>query len=157
MLLDMAVIAEGDRLLDVACGSGLVTFRAAARIGAEGQVIGTDISDQMVATARESASRQALTNVRFERMDAEDLQFEDASFDIVLCALGLMYVPDPEKALREFHRVLRPGGKGRGRRLGAARQMRLGRAVPDRRRSGAVGGLPHVLWARDGVGAAAGV
>ena len=111
MLLDMAVIAEGDRVLDVACGSGLVTFRAAARIGAEGQVIGTDISDQMVATARESASRQALTNVRFERIDAEDLQFEDASFDIVLCALGLMYVPDPEKALREFHRVLRPGGK----------------------------------------------
>jgi ubiquinone/menaquinone biosynthesis C-methylase UbiE len=111
MLLDMAAIEAGVRVLDVACGSGLVTLRAAARIGAKGQAIGTDISEQMVAAARENAVRAGLTHVRFERMDAEDLQFEDASFDVVLCALGLMYVPDPRKALREFHRVLRPGGR----------------------------------------------
>ena len=52
-----------------------------------------------------------MPNVRFERMDAEELRFPESSFDVILCALGLMYVPDPEKAVREFHRVLRPSGR----------------------------------------------
>jgi ubiquinone/menaquinone biosynthesis C-methylase UbiE len=65
----------------------------------------------MIDAARRRASECGVTNATFERMDAEDLALPDASFDVVLCALGLMYVPDPARALREMHRVLRPGGR----------------------------------------------
>jgi SAM-dependent methyltransferase len=110
-LLELAAIAPGERVLDVACGTGLVTVRAAALAGPAGQVIGTDISDQMVATAAEHVSAQGLASVEFERMDAESLTFTDGSFDLALCSLGLMYAPDPRHALEEMFRVLRPGGR----------------------------------------------
>jgi ubiquinone/menaquinone biosynthesis C-methylase UbiE len=110
-MLEMAASVPGARVLDVACGTGLVTLRAAPLAGPKGSVVGADISEQMVAAARERAIAHGFGNVRFERMDAEELKFPDGSFDIVLCALGLMYVPDPLKAIREFHRVLRSGGR----------------------------------------------
>ena len=65
----------------------------------------------MVTLAAGQARALGVTNVAFERMDAEDLQGEPQSFDAVLCALGLMYVPDAQKALAEMHRMLRPGGR----------------------------------------------
>jgi len=110
-LLARAAIAPGERVLDVACGTGLVTFAAARACGESGSVIGVDLSEQMIVTARRSAERDGITNVEFARMDAERLAFPDASFDVVLCALGLMYVPHPERALQEMRRVLRPGGR----------------------------------------------
>jgi ubiquinone/menaquinone biosynthesis C-methylase UbiE len=110
-LLELATLGPRDCILDVACGTGLVTVRAAAVVDAGREVVGTDISEQMVAAARIAARDRGAANTRFERMDAEDLQFSEGSFDVVLCALGLMYVPEPEKAVREFHRVLRPGGR----------------------------------------------
>jgi ubiquinone/menaquinone biosynthesis C-methylase UbiE len=110
-LLDMANPVPGEKILDVACGTGLVTFRAAAAVAPEGEVIGADISEQMIATARELAQVEAITNVTFERMDAEALAVEGGSFDVVLCALGLMYAPDPERAVAEMHRALKPGGR----------------------------------------------
>lgn len=110
-LLTLTGLKPGNRVLDVACGTGLLTFKAAARVGAGGEVIGTDIAGQMVATARDAAASGGIANVRFARMDAEAQKFGDSSFDVVLCALGLMYVPDPEKAVREFHRLVRPGGR----------------------------------------------
>jgi ubiquinone/menaquinone biosynthesis C-methylase UbiE len=110
-MLGMAPPAPGARTLDVACGTGLVTLRAAALADPQGSVVGTDISEQMVVAARERAIARGIEHVRFERMDAEDLKFAGDSFDTVLCGLGLMYVPDPQKAIREFHRVLRPGGR----------------------------------------------
>ena len=76
-----------------------------------GSVVGVDISGQMVETAACRAHDLAETNTRFARMDAESLALPDAGFDVVLCALGLMYLPDPEQALREMRRVLRPGGR----------------------------------------------
>jgi ubiquinone/menaquinone biosynthesis C-methylase UbiE len=76
-----------------------------------GTAIGTDLAEQMVESARQTASAQGLRQVTFARMDAEDLQFSDAVFDAVLCALGLMYVPDPLSALHQMHRVLRTGGR----------------------------------------------
>jgi len=111
LLLDQAALAPGERVLDVACGTGLVTLRAAERVGPRGAVVGTDISERMVEAARSLASRRGLRHVRFERMDAEELAFPDASFHAALDALGLMYVPDPVAALREMRRVLRPGGR----------------------------------------------
>jgi ubiquinone/menaquinone biosynthesis C-methylase UbiE len=110
-LLEMACLAPGQRVLDVACGTGLVTLRAAALVGPSGAAIGADLSEEMVVTARDIARTRGLTSVTYERMDAEEILFDADAFDIVLCALGLMYTPDPEKAVVEMHRVLRPGGR----------------------------------------------
>jgi ubiquinone/menaquinone biosynthesis C-methylase UbiE len=110
LMLEMADLQPGDAVLDVACGTGLVTFKAAARVGRHGSVVGTDISGEMVEAARHRAAEGGCANLWFERGDAEELDFSDASFDVTLCALGLMYVPDPTRALREMRRVLRPGG-----------------------------------------------
>ncbi len=109
-LLELADLRPGDRVLDVACGTGLVTRRAAALVAPDGQVVGTDISEQMIAAARRADTRTDGT-VRFARMDAEALEFADGSFEAALCALGLMYVVDPGKAVGELHRLLRAGGR----------------------------------------------
>jgi ubiquinone/menaquinone biosynthesis C-methylase UbiE len=110
-LLALADLQPGERVLDVACGTGLVTCRAATRVGPAGAVIGTDLAEQMLERARQSASAHGLRQVTFARMDAEDMRFPDAVFDAVLCALGLMYVPDPLRALSTMHRLLRTGGR----------------------------------------------
>jgi ubiquinone/menaquinone biosynthesis C-methylase UbiE len=110
-VLAMAGLRPGERVLDVACGTGLVTLAAADVVGSGGSVLGTDLSQEMVTLAADQASARGVSNVAFERMDAEDLQCEPQSFDAVLCALGLMYVPDARKALAEMHRMLRPGGR----------------------------------------------
>lgn len=109
-LLDRAAIQQGARVLDVACGTGLVTFPAAALAGPSGAIVAADISDAMVTHITAEAARRGLSNVTAARMDAESLDLPDASFDVVLCALGLMYLPDPVAALREMRRVLRPDG-----------------------------------------------
>lgn len=108
-LFELSNLEAGQRVLDVACGTGLVTFPAARAVGPTGAVVATDISDAMVAYVQKEAAL-GQPHVTAERMEAEDLRFADASFDVVLCALGLMYVPDPLRALREMGRVLRPGG-----------------------------------------------
>jgi ubiquinone/menaquinone biosynthesis C-methylase UbiE len=111
LLLKMAGIQPGERVLDIACGTGLVSFRAAEQAGAGGYVIGTDISDRMIEMSKKTSVEKTITNIKFSRMDAEELDIEDASFDVVICALGLMYVPDPLLALSEMRRVLKPGGR----------------------------------------------
>lgn len=110
-LLDMAALARGERVLDVACGTGLVTLKAAREVGPGGHVLGTDISEEMISAAGILASTNGIEHVDFARMDAEVLDLEDASFDVALCALGLMYAPDPERAVAEMFRVARPGGR----------------------------------------------
>ena len=96
----MAAFVPGERVLDVACGTGLVTLKAAEAVGARGSVVGCDISEEMVQLLLEHAHGAGLLNVAAERMDAEDLKIADASVDAVLCALGLMYVPDPHASLQ---------------------------------------------------------
>ena len=70
-----------------------------------------DISDAMVSAVAGEALRRGVRNVTAARMDAEDIRVSDGAFDVMLCALGLMYVPDPLGALKEFHRILAPGGR----------------------------------------------
>lgn len=110
-LLDMAALAPGERVLDVASGTGLVTFKAAHAVGPDGSVLGIDLSGQMVATAAQRAEDLGVSTTAFARMDAEALDLPEAGFDVALCALGLMYAPDPERAVAEMRRVVRPGGR----------------------------------------------
>jgi ubiquinone/menaquinone biosynthesis C-methylase UbiE len=110
-LLDLAALQPGERVLDVACGTGLVTFPAADAVGRSGAVVATDISDAMVAHIRDEASRRGYAHLTAHRMDAEALDLPPGSFDAALCALGLMYVPDPLAAMKEMTRMLRPGGR----------------------------------------------
>jgi len=110
-LMALASPALGEQVLDIACGTGLVSFEAARAVGPDGHVLGIDLSGRMVDAAERRAREVKLLNCSFARMDAETLALPDASFDVVLCALGLMYMPVPEQALREMRRVLRPGGR----------------------------------------------
>jgi ubiquinone/menaquinone biosynthesis C-methylase UbiE len=121
LMLDMVALQAGDRVLDVACGTGLVTMRIAAAVGAIGAVVGTDISGRMVDEARRMATRRCLANASFERADAEALPFADQSFDAAVCGFGLMYVPEPIKALVEMRRSLKPGGRAAAAVWGARR------------------------------------
>jgi ubiquinone/menaquinone biosynthesis C-methylase UbiE len=110
-LLEMADLQPGERVLDVACGTGLISFPAARAVGPSGWVLGTDISEGMVAQARAEAVRRGAGNVEFQRAGAEDLDLPGDSFDAALCSLGLMYVADPVAALRLLYRFLVPGGR----------------------------------------------
>lgn len=109
-LLALAALRPGERVVDTACGTGLVTFAAAEAVGAA-DVVGVDLSEAMVTLARERARERGLDSVSFERMDAEELALPAAAFDAALCALGLMYVPDADKAVAEMARVVVPGGR----------------------------------------------
>ncbi len=89
----------------------MAAFLAAELVGPQGEVIATDISQKMVDAVREEAERQDVTNMGFERVDAEELHYPDGRFDAVLCVLGLMYPADPQRAIEQMQRVLRPGGR----------------------------------------------
>lgn len=120
LMLTMAALKPGERVLDVACGTGLVTFRAADAVGPSGFVAASDISEDMVAAVAAAANARGIAG-DFRRMDAESLAHPDGEFDAVLCGLGLMYVAEPPNALREMRRVLRPGGRAAAVVWGARR------------------------------------
>lgn len=111
LLVKMAAPAAGERVLDLACGTGLVTFRAAEAVGSSGHVIGTDISDAMVQQCTETAAARGVAHAAFRRMAAEKLDFGDGAFDAVLCGFGMMYVVDFAGSISEMSRVAKPGGR----------------------------------------------
>jgi ubiquinone/menaquinone biosynthesis C-methylase UbiE len=112
-MLQMARIAPGDHVLDVAGGSGEPALTAAARVSPGGYVLSTDIATNLVRLAAENARKRSLDADQFEArvMDGEHLELPDASFEAVLSRLGLIYFPDRPQALAEIHRVLKPGGR----------------------------------------------
>ena len=100
-------------MLDVACGTGVLSLAMAMAsiMGPAGSVLGIDVSAGMVAWAEKRACPNGVSTARIARMDAEAPALPGASFDLVVCALGLMYVPDVDAALREVCRVRRPSGR----------------------------------------------
>ena len=108
-LFRVADIKPGERVIEAACGSGLVTRVLAEAVGPAGYVLATDLSQNMVdLTARHSAG---YGRVETARMSADGLAVEPRSFDAAVCALGLMYVPDPGQAAKSMAQAVRPGGR----------------------------------------------
>lgn len=103
---EAAGIHPGDRVLDVACGTGVLTREAASRAGSSGAVTGLDLSPEMLAVAARLSPA-----LRWQQGSAEALPFPDQSFDAVVSQFGLMFFPDPVAGLREMMRVLVPGGR----------------------------------------------
>jgi ubiquinone/menaquinone biosynthesis C-methylase UbiE len=110
--LDLLGVTPGERVLDVGCGSGVVTREIARRVGADGRVVGLDASPGLLAVARELAQAAGLGDrVEFREGSALHLPFADGSFDAVLCVTVLSHVPGGEHAVPELVRVLKPGGR----------------------------------------------
>jgi len=108
-LIAAAGLQRGDRVLDIATGTGIVAIEAVKKVGNDGRVVGIDISTGPLAIAKRTASNT--NNLQFLEMDAEDLKFPDGSFDVVLSEFGLMFFPDSQKALKEMKRVLVKHGR----------------------------------------------
>jgi len=109
--LDLAQIAPGQHVLDIAAGAGEPALSAAERVGPQGYVLATDLSENIIGFAQQIADDRRLANFETRVMDGEKLELSDGSFDVVLCRFGLMYMPDRQRALTEWRRVLKPGGR----------------------------------------------
>lgn len=107
VLVDAAQVSSTDRVLDVASGTGNAALKA-ARIGAS--VVSSDLTPELLETGRAEAEREGI-ELAFEQADAEALPYPDASFDVVLSCVGVMFAPHHAKAANELTRVLRPGGR----------------------------------------------
>jgi ubiquinone/menaquinone biosynthesis C-methylase UbiE len=110
-LLKKAALRCRERVLDVACGTGVLSLAAAQAVGPQGRVLGTDISENMVRTAAATASALGYGYCEFRRCDAEALPDGGERFDAALCGLGLMYMPDPEHAIAVMAQRLAQGGR----------------------------------------------
>ena len=108
VVLAAARVRVGETVLEVSAGTGVLAERAAAQVGASGRVLATDISLPML---REAQAKIAGLPVYTVAMDGQELACRDQSCDAVICQLGLMYLPDAARGLREFRRVLRPQGR----------------------------------------------
>src|SRR5829696_3510380 len=109
-LIDLAEVQPGQHVLDVACGTGVVTRLAAERVGTAGRVVGLDINPDMLSVARPLAPVGGAT-VEWLEASALEIPLPDAAFDVVLCQHGLQQFPDRPAALGEMRRVLAPGGR----------------------------------------------
>jgi ubiquinone/menaquinone biosynthesis C-methylase UbiE len=111
VMLDMAGIREGSRVLDVAAGAGGQSLVAARRVGPGGSVLATDISSSLLHFATLRAREAGFGNVETAVLDGEQLDVHEASFDAVISRVGFIYFPDQQAALQGMWRALKPGGK----------------------------------------------
>jgi ubiquinone/menaquinone biosynthesis C-methylase UbiE len=107
-MLDMAGVAAGMHVLDLACGAGSQSLRAADRVGPQGRVVASDISPTMLGCVREAARRRGLSHIETLESAAEDLPTSAGPFDAAISRLGLMHFPAPRQALIAVQRVLKP-------------------------------------------------
>lgn len=110
-LVAAAAPGPGERVLDVACGTGIVARQAADRVGPSGTVAGADVTAGMLAVARRAAAASGHPSIQWYETAAEAMPLPDAAFDVVFCQLALQFFEDKAAALREMHRVLAPGGR----------------------------------------------
>ncbi|MBI4369328.1 MAG: class I SAM-dependent methyltransferase [Elusimicrobia bacterium] len=111
-LTSWAELKPGERVLDAACGAGIVTFQAAPQVAPQGNILGIDLSPAMIELCRKKAAARGLPNVDFRTHNAEHLTaLDDQSFDAILSQLGLMLFAQPQAALQEFHRILKKTGR----------------------------------------------
>jgi len=108
-LIEAAGLRPGERVLDVACGTGVVTRLAAERVGPAGAVAGLDVNPGMLAVAR--ASTPSGISINWYEASAEAMPLPDSSFDVVMCQMGLQFMPNKSAALHEMRRVLDRGGR----------------------------------------------
>jgi ubiquinone/menaquinone biosynthesis C-methylase UbiE len=107
-LIRLAVLHPGERVLDVACGTGIVARLASQQVGSNGTVAGLDVNPGMLAVAR--SVTPAEMSIEWYESGAEDMPLPDEAFDVVLCQISLQFMTDKLAALREMRRVLVPGG-----------------------------------------------
>lgn len=110
-MLELSNITSGSRLLDIASGTGEPSISAAKIVGETGQVIGTDLVEEMLTVAREKIIAQGLNNIDYHCMDGEELDIEVASFDAVTIRWGLMFMPDPHACLTMAYKALKQNGR----------------------------------------------
>lgn len=111
VLLDMAGVGAGARVLDIASGAGHQTLQAARRVGSSGVVVASDISATMLDNVQRNALAAGLSNVTTIESAAENLSAADEPYDAAICRLGLMLFPEPSAALSAVRRVMKPGSK----------------------------------------------
>lgn len=111
VLLRLAEPRPGERILDVACGTGVVARRVAAAVGETGRVFGLDLNPGMLGVARVQPAVVGSADIDYREGDGVQLPFGDAEFDLVTCSQGLQFFLDRVRGLAEMHRVLRPGGR----------------------------------------------
>ena len=109
--IELASLPSGSRVLDVCCGAGASALPAAEAVGPKGNVVGVDLANQLLESARTKAIQRRLGNVDFELGDMLSLRFPVASFDAVVCVFGIFFVPDMARAVSELWSRVRPGGK----------------------------------------------
>lgn len=109
-LVEHAHLRPGQKILDIATGTGMVAIEAAQIVGSTGQVIGIDIATGMIEQARRKAEGLGLSNIEFQIADAEALDFLDDRFDYIFCSSAFIWMSDLLGALRLWHRLLKPGG-----------------------------------------------
>lgn len=110
VLLERAGPRPGERVLDLACATGIVARHAARELAGGGEVVGLDVDPEMLAVARERASSEGL-EIEWRQGDAHDLDFGDDTFDVVTCQQGVQFFDEPSAALAEVRRVLADGGR----------------------------------------------
>jgi SAM-dependent methyltransferase len=110
-LLDVAMLSPGDRVLELACGAGGTGLAAAEQVGPDGEVVLSDVAEPMATIAGKRAAARGLSNVATAVLDIEAIDQPDQSFDAVLCREGLMFAVEPDRAVGEIFRILRPGGR----------------------------------------------
>jgi SAM-dependent methyltransferase len=110
-LFDVAGVAEGQSVLDVAAGAGDQTLMLAERLGAKGLILATDLSSALIECLKRHAEEAGLGNVEAKVADAQDSLGESSAFDAAVCRLGLMLMPEPSRCLSSVHSALKPGGR----------------------------------------------
>ena len=109
-LVEWAKLQPGQQVLDVATGTGLAAIAAAQAVGSTGHVLGIDLASGMLQQARQKVAATSLMNILFEEADADEQEFQENQFDVILCSSAIVYLTDIPSSLRQWHNALQSGG-----------------------------------------------